>query len=604
MSRLGRDSVQWETLVSCVTVLRLAWRQGRAKTATAVVLMLLSAVAAPLGALALKVTTDAVLQQDVGSAVAGGLAVAVLAICVLTMGHFAHVAYFELSELNTLQFDCELIELANGSAGLAHHERAEYSDRIAVLRQELPRLGWSGMSGLLSTVSLGLAMVVTGVVLAELEPLLLLLPLAAVAPVLASQRGQRLRGQARDDAAAHTRRARHLFGLATSADAAKEIRVSRARDLLLRRHANSWAAASEVHARAEWRATALLIGGQLVFSLAYIAAVLLVVRDAAANRATVGDVVLVIALATQVNHQVTQGVMLLGDLQRMAQALSRLRWLRELIARQAPEPADEELPSTISGGIDLVDVGFTYPGTDRPVLADVNLHLPAGTTVALVGENGSGKTTLVKLLCRFYQPTAGTIKVDGVDLQRVPLDRWRSRIAAGFQDFVRFELTAQRAVAVGDLTVLDDREAALRGLARARSGGIVTQLPDGLDTQLGKSYTDGAELSGGQWQKLALGRAMMREGPLLLVLDEPTAALDAQAEHSLFEQYAESARRIGKKSGGITLLISHRFSTVRMADVILVIGDGRIVESGDHDSLMARDGLYAELFTLQANSYR
>src|SRR5439155_1587423 len=185
-------------------------------------------------------------------------------------------------------------------------------------------------------------------------------------------------------------------------------------------------------------------------------------------------------------------------------------------------------------GITFEGVSFGYPSTDRAALHDVHLTLAAGSTVAIVGENGAGKTTLVKLLCGFYQPSAGRILVDGVDLQRLRIDRWRERIAAGFQDFMRYEVRALEAVGVGDVPRVSDRTAVTGALERAHATDVLHALEDGLATQLGTSYAEGTELSGGQWQKLALGRALMRETPLLVLLDEPTAALDPQAEHDLF----------------------------------------------------------------------
>ena len=185
----------------------------------------------------------------------------------------------------------------------------------------------------------------------------------------------------------------------------------------------------------------------------------------------------------------------------------------------------------------------------------------------------------------------------------MPVDEWRSRISAGFQDFARFEFTAQQTVGIGDLPQIDDPVAVAGALDRARADDVMRRLGDGLETVLGKSNVGGTDLSGGQWQKLALGRAMMREAPLLLLLDEPTSALDAQAEHNLFEQYALGARRVAQRTGAITVLVSHRFSTVRMADTILVVGDGRIVEAGSHDDLVALGGLYADLYALQAKQY-
>jgi ATP-binding cassette subfamily B protein len=265
---------------------------------------------------------------------------------------------------------------------------------------------------------------------------------------------------------------------------------------------------------------------------------------------------------------------------------------------------DQQAPLRLTRGIELTDISFTYPGTEAAVLQDVNLEIPAGTTVAVVGENGAGKTSLVKLLCALYRPSGGRISVDGVDLGRIPERQWRDRIAAGFQDFVRFELIAREAVGVGDLPRIASDDAVLGAMDRAQARGLVDQLEQGLDTQLGIGHAKGAELSGGQWQKLALGRAFMREEPLLLVLDEPTAALDAQAEHVLFERYAEQARAAARRTGAITVLVSHRFSTVRTADIIVVLAEGRVAQVGDHATLIQEGGLYAELYGIQAEAYR
>jgi ATP-binding cassette, subfamily B, bacterial len=263
------------------------------------------------------------------------------------------------------------------------------------------------------------------------------------------------------------------------------------------------------------------------------------------------------------------------------------------------------VPERLEEGIRLEGVSFRYPATDRLVLQDVDLVLPAGSVVAVVGENGAGKSTLVKLLCRFYEPTEGRVLVDGGDLSRMPAEAWRERCAGAFQDFFRFELPVRHTVGVGDLPRLEDEPAVTTAVGRAGADDVVAGLPAGLGTQLGPTWREGVEVSFGQWQKLALARGFMRDVPLLLVLDEPTAALDAETEHALFSRYAAAARAPeGRETGRVTVLVSHRFSTVRMADLIVVLDGAHVVESGSHEQLLARGGTYAELYRIQAAAYR
>ncbi|MDT7726092.1 MAG: ATP-binding cassette, subfamily bacterial [Actinomycetota bacterium] len=591
-----------DALVSCLAMFRIAWRHDRGKLTFSTVATLASGASWPLLALAMKGATDAALAHDVGAAILYGVFIGAGAIGVLMLQHFAYLPYTEIAERAQITLEAELMTLANGSARLDHHERPDYADKFELLRKEIGEIA-PGFTGLFNTLGLLVSMSVTAVLLADVSPWLLLLPIAAIPPVLTGQRSQRMLEKSREKSASTTRRAWHLFHLATRAAPAKELRVFRLQREVRRRQRVLWDEAGSILWSAEKRAALVVASGQLVFAIAYVVAVLLVVRQAAAGASRIGDVVLVMTLAAQVNQQVSTGLQLLQQLQRMTQSLTRLRWMRTLIKSQEPPVSDTTMPERISHGIELRGLGFAYPGTDKPVMSEVDLLLPAGTTIAVVGENGAGKTTLIKLLCRFYEATEGEVTLDGVDIQRFPLDEWRRRIAVGFQDFVCFELPAQHTVGVGDLPSLDDEAAVLAALERAHADDIVGKLQDGLRTQLGKSYTDGAELSGGQWQKMALGRAMMREFPLLLILDEPTSALDAEAEHSLFERYAANAQRVSRETGAITVLVSHRFSTVRMADLILVMDGGRLVEAGDHAQLMAHNGSYAQLYSLQAAAY-
>jgi ATP-binding cassette subfamily B protein len=258
-------------------------------------------------------------------------------------------------------------------------------------------------------------------------------------------------------------------------------------------------------------------------------------------------------------------------------------------AAAGPDPGD---------GVRFENVSFTYPGATEPAVHDVSLHLRPGHSLALVGENGSGKTTLIKLLTRLYVPSSGRITLDGLDLAQWNPVALRQRVAVIFQDFARYQLKVGENIGVGDVEHFEDEARWREAAELATASPFVEDLPAGYQTQLGKWFKDGRELSGGQWQKIALARAFIREGADILVLDEPTAAMDARAEAQVFEQFRELARE------RMVILISHRFSTVRMADEIVVIQGGRVLERGSHDDLMALDGHYAHLFTLQAKGYR
>jgi len=280
----------------------------------------------------------------------------------------------------------------------------------------------------------------------------------------------------------------------------------------------------------------------------------------------------------------------------------RLAWLEDY-AHSLVASADQPVPAVVQRGIRLDRVSFAYPGTSRLVLDDVSLLLPAGGVVAIVGENGAGKTTLVKLLAKMYEPTSGSILVDDTPLGRMPADAWRARLAGAFQDFFRFEFRARHSVGLGDVPRMDDLAAVTTAVDRAGASDVIARLKNGLETQLGPTWPEGVDVSFGQWQKLALARGFMRDDPLLLVLDEPTAALDAETEHALFERYADAARGDGK-DGRITILVSHRFSTVRMAGLIVVLDGARLVEIGTHEELMAKGGQYSQLYGIQAAAYR
>jgi ATP-binding cassette subfamily B protein len=254
-------------------------------------------------------------------------------------------------------------------------------------------------------------------------------------------------------------------------------------------------------------------------------------------------------------------------------------------------------PKPIRQGFVFEDVGFAYPGAERWAVRNLSFTLKAGEVVALVGENGAGKTTLVKLLTRLYDPDEGRILLDGHDLREYDLDELRGSMGVIFQDFVRYNFTARDNIAVGRVTAQHDQARIERAARSSQADDVVAGLPGGYDQRIGKRFKNGVELSGGEWQKVAIARAYMREAEVL-ILDEPTAALDARAEFEVFQRFKELSR------GKTAVLISHRFSSVRMADRIFVLAGGKLEAAGTHEELVAKPGLYSELFELQAAGYR
>ena len=498
----------------------------------------------------------------------------------------------------TVALETHVATLQASVSGLEHQERSDYLDRLDVLRTQIFVLDHMYAS-VLNTLGWLVRLTITLALLASIHPALLLLGVFAVPTVVSSARRPAAERRVEERCAPHGRLAEHFFRLATGPDAGKEVRVTGIAPELAARRRQEWQRWFFPIARARWVTAASLSGAWAVFALAYVGAVVFV---AAGLRAPVGSVLLILAAGAQLSAYVGATIGEIGFLRGIwMDGARRLAWLEDY-ARSFTANADVEVPSRLTRGIDLTGVSFSYPGTERLVLDDITLHVPPGSVVAIVGENGAGKSTLIKLLTKMYEPSSGQVLIDGQPLRRMPADEWRARVTGAFQDFYRFEFTAQRSVGLGDLPRLDDEPAVSRAVDRAGATDVVERLPEGLQSQLGPTWPEGQELSFGQWQKLALSRGYMREEPLLMVLDEPTAALDAETEHALFASYAEAAR--STTVGGITILVSHRFSTVRMADLIIVLDGSRLVEIGSHQELIRQEGLYAELFRLQANAYR
>jgi ATP-binding cassette subfamily B protein len=430
-------------------------------------------------------------------------------------------------------------------------------------------------------------------VLAVAPELLPLLAVSSVPALLLSRRAARTEFGFAVSQNDTYRRRNYLRTLLTSREAAAEIRTSRAGGHLRRRQdaeSASFLAALTRQVRLRQRyAGWLLVTNAVTLSLTLVVLVLLVERGslgvASAGAALIG----VRMLSSRVD-------VLVSSVASLFEAEPFLRDLEDFLAQSAPP--DERAPADPpwERGLSLHGVSFRYPGRQRTVLHDVDLTIGPGEVVALVGENGSGKSTLAKVAAGLYLPTAGRVERDGIDLATLPAGDAAGHAAMVFQDFLRYRLTATENVGLGDPVRLDDQAAVERAAAAAGAHDVLAALPAGYATMLSKEYAGGADLSGGQWQRVALARALFRDAPLV-VLDEPSSSLDARAESELFEDVRRLLR------GRSALLISHRFSTVRLVDRIYVLHDGRVVDHGTHDELVARGGRYAEMFALQARSY-
>jgi ATP-binding cassette, subfamily B, bacterial len=499
----------------------------------------------------------------------------------------------------TIALESHVARLQAMVATVAHHERPEYLDRLSMLRNQVFVLDHMYMS-LFSTLGWILRLGVTMALLASVHPALLLLAVFAIPTVVTSAWRPQVERTAQERGAQAGRLARHLFTIATTAPPGKEVRVTGIGERLVTDRRAAWERWYGPVAAARWGSAVWLALGWAIFGLAYVGAIVFV---SSYLNAPASAVLLVLAAGARLSGYIGATVGEIGFLRGFwMDGSRRLAWLEDYAASVAAA-GDLPVPAALHGGIRFDRVSFAYPGTSRVVLDDVSLLLPAGAVVAIVGENGAGKTTLVKLLAKMYEPSSGSILVDDTPLARLPADDWRGRLAGAFQDFFRFEFRAGHSIGLGDVPRLDHEPSVIAAVDRAGAADVLEKLTAGLDTQLGPTWPGGVELSFGQWQKLALARGFMRDQPLLLILDEPTAALDAETEHALFERYAAAARD-GSAAGRITILVSHRFSTVRMADMIVVLDGSRLVEVGSHEDLMAKGGQYAELYGIQAAAYR
>jgi ATP-binding cassette, subfamily B, bacterial len=492
------------------------------------------------------------------------------------------------------------------SLELRHFEDSEFYDQLTRARREASSRPVQLVSDAFQLVQNALTLLGYGALLIQWSGLtVLLLLLATIPAALGETRYSKLTFRLRNWRSPDSRRLMYLEYVLANDEHAKEVKLFGLGPLFLGRYKDL----AETFYR-EDRALAVKRGAvthalSLIGTGAFYGAYVLMAMAAAAKKLTLGNMTMYVVAFRQGQNSF-QGVLgAIGSIYEHNLYMANLFGFLALeTASRVGPPASQarrgEREPLGSGarGIVLRDVGFKYPGSETWALRHVDLVIQAGQSLALVGDNGAGKTTLIKLITRLYEPSEGSISLDGRDLEDWDRDALRRRFGVLFQDFNQYQLKLRENVALGSVEHMEDEPRVTRAVDHGGAKELVATLPGGLDTSLGRWFKDGSELSGGQWQKVALSRAFMREEADILVLDEPTAALDADAEHAVFERFQELSR------GRTTIVISHRFPTVRMADRIVVLGGGRIVEMGTHEELVGLGGTYARMFALQAAGYR
>lgn len=587
-------------------LLRMSWQCARGLTVLMFALQAVTVVSVVGTALALRVVVDAALGHDSAAAVAGalGAAGACMALSVVD-GLTQSTAYRLVDQVAHGALDARIARNIAAIDGIEHLEHSAYLDRITVLRHS----AWGLLAGLWSAVSVAFSTVQLAVSLALLgtvSPWLLSVIAFSAVPLWCDRRARAVVNRAETATAEDIRLQRRLFELATSAAPGRELRVTGAAAEVVQRQVRAWDTAVRGRTRARVRAALRRTAGWAVFVLGFAGTLAFTVVYRSAHGGTSpGDIVLAITVSTTLQKALGNSVRQAAGTLDSGRLMEPYLWLEEYAAAQRLRSRGHlPPPRRLTDGIVLEGVGHTYPGSRHPALTGIDLRIPAGSVVALVGEYGSGKTTLVKLLSKFYRPGEGRITVDGIPLEQLHTAQWRARTSATYQDFGRYaHTTLAESIGVGDLAHRDDPASIARAVRTADAGTVVAALPQGLATEL-DPLAGGVGLSEGQWQKTALARASMRLDPLLFVLDEPTASLDAPSEKAVYERYVAHARTLARRSGAITVVVSHRFSTVGAADLILVFDKGCLVERGTHDELMAARGTYRTLYSLQANGYR
>lgn len=599
--RVGDDGSLFGHARSLRDVATVMWEAGPQRCLAVMVLKPSTAAGPIVVALGLRSLVDILQGKSDGSLFPFIAGVTVVYALSLVSNWYSVFLEARVQEETTHHFERRSIEAVGSIRRLEVFDDPATADKVGMLSDDSASLAFA-VSALLELLASVVAVASSLIILALVSPWLLLLVLFAIPSIIFSARSEKVRQRILLETIQETREASELFELALSSSAAGDLRCQQLEESILERY-NQVTDRTVRRRRSAWMHWAFWRTlGWFVFSIGLFGAVGYVVVESVRGPLTVGDVLLTLVIGTAINTSVASLAYAVTYAFGASHAIDRLRSLEAEFggSLDGVDPSDVDLRYPASGLV-LDNLQFAY-ADGRVALRSLDLAIPPGTTVALVGENGAGKTTLLRLIAGLYRPTGGSVTLDGVKTEQVSGGIGGGWVSAVFQEHLRPEFEAYQSVSMGEPTALDDRDGALAAMRRGGSGGLIESLPDGPETQLGTSFDGGYEPSGGQWQRLAIGRGLRAEGPRLLLLDEPTSAIDPISERELAAALTEAARAVAA-SGGIAVIATHRLTTVRAVDLIVMLDRGRIVECGSHAELMVARGRYADLYSLQERAY-
>ena len=591
-----------DTIRLSLKILPFAW-QTSAKLTTLMFLLLVVSSSFPALSAGLlnRLVNDVVTLLKTGSPLENttlvfGISYLISQILPFILNPASEAVRSTLSDLLIADVDKKVMKKASQLNGLAYFDESEFYDRLQFLQENttLPEATlWLMSATLRNAITLTSLLVLT----TTISPFIPLAMLVVAVPHLCVE--YRHYKQAYDtawDQMPESRQLAYYHQLLVDTKSAQEIKLFNIGAYFINRYREVFDTVFKRVRSLKLSHTkstvlfSLLHGIGLTILYAYV--MLISVR----GKITIGDLAMYFSIVASMQQTFWMLTMMAGQLIGSTAGLRTFWSFFELVPVLKTVELSEDF-SQISRDVEFRNVSFRYPGREESVFSDISFSIKAGETLAIVGENGAGKTTLVKLLCRFYDPTEGQIFIDNVPLDQYRLENLRQKIAPVFQDFSRFFLTAGENIGIGNVAEVNNDAAVIQAAKQGQADTVVSKLPEGYQTLLGRQFEGGIDLSGGEWQKVAISRSFMRDAEIL-ILDEPTEALDAESEHALFQRFKMLTQ------GVTTLLISHRFSTVRMADRILVIDEGEILEEGTHEQLMKKEGRYATLYRMQSEKYR